>query len=190
MKQRRSVKAFTDYRVHAPIPFFQEISGRDKTGKVTKKRIRYGAPFAIAVEGASDAEADFLQFMLHPDNWQLSGPCQRCHKYFLRSTRRPRSYCSRKCGASDTAIRTTEEARKKEKTLKLNAVNEAIEAWRQADTSEEWRAYVARRVKGVTQKLLTRWANPDRKEWPKITAPTKDLRKEGKTHGTVQTKGQ
>ena len=107
---------------------------------------------------SSHAQRIFLQFMLHPDNWRLNGPCQRCGEYFLRVTRRQRRFCTPECGAYKTAIQSTKAARTQKRQRTLDDVNEALQAWRRAKTEQDWRSYVAQRA-GVTQKLLTRWAN-------------------------------
>jgi DNA-binding transcriptional MerR regulator len=158
LKRGKSVRAFSEYTIHEPVPRIVEIEQGDSSGKVIKRRMRVGAPFVTPVKGSSHAEGIFLQFMLHPDNWQLSGPCERCGEYFLREKRTARKYCAAKCGSFSTARKSTIEARKAEHDRKLAAVNEHIAAWQRSKSKQDWKEYVAQRA-GVTTKLLTRWVN-------------------------------
>jgi hypothetical protein len=166
---REAAKAFTEYKV---------------VWHVTTPADQPGVPYPLK---GTQAEAYFLQFMLHPESWRLSGPCLRCRKYFLRETHHAAQFCSRnKCGKAATVSRS----REKERQRKLDAINKAIEAWRKLKTKEDWRSYVAEQA-GVTEKLLTRWANPDREKEPRITIPKKSsTERKTKTDGTLQTKGQ
>ena len=138
MKAGRSARPFTAYEVY---------------WSVTAPADSPGIPYPI--KGSTVAEGYFLQFMLHPDQWQFAGPCPRkgCGKYFLKTTRHYQRFCRRnKCGKAASVS----DYRDRERKRKMDEINEAIEAWQRAKTKEDWRSYVTQRA-GVSKKLLTCW---------------------------------
>ena len=137
LRSGRSARAFSEYTVHETATLGTVVT---------------------PVSGSSHAEGIFLQFMLHPDNWRLSGPCQRCGDYFVRDSRHKRTFCSQKCGKYKTATESTKSARNKHRENTLRAVNVALLRWRSSPTTEDWLSYVSREAE-LTRTLLTRWYN-------------------------------
>lgn len=136
MEAGRSARPFTEFTVNWSVTAPADAPG-----------------VAYPIEGSTQAEGYFLQFMIHPDHWRLAGPCPRCGRYFLKSTRHQQRYCSRtKCGRNASVSHHRDSQRSK----KLGQINQAIKEWQQTTTKEDWRSYV-RQQTGVSEKLLTDW---------------------------------
>ena len=133
-----------------------------------------GRPVLIPspADGSTHAQGLFLQLILHPDPEQLGGPCARCGKYFLRTSRHRRPFCSRECLAHSTAIKATQKAREKKRNDRLAWAAQAIAEWQRAKRRESWKTWTVRhfiKVHGdhITEKSLSRWVNDGKLKAPK-----------------------
>jgi len=122
-------------------------------------------------EGTTHAQGIFLHLVLYPHAEQLAGPCDRCGKYFLKTTRHRRAFCSRACLAFSTAVKATQKAREKKSAERLAWAEEGIADWQRAKRRDSWKTWTVRHMKKahgeyITEKSLSRWVNEGR-----LTAP-------------------
>ncbi len=127
-------------------------------------------PFPAA--GSTHAQGMFLQLILHPNPEQLGGPCARCGKYFLRTSRHRRPFCSRECLAHSTAAKATQKAREKKRNDRLAWAAQAIAEWQRAKRRESWKTWTVRHFikvhrDHITEKSLSRWVNDGKLKAPK-----------------------
>jgi hypothetical protein len=164
LKAGKAVMPFMQYTVYVPV-----AAPADGWGLIFPR------------EGSTQAQGIFLQFILHPEHWQLAGACPKCGKYFLRVTRHRKVYCSRRCLMSAKVIEPAKEARRKERNRKLKLVEEAIVAWRRAKTPVPWKPWTVTYFQEahqefITEKFLTRWINKG-----KLRGPVGTTKREQKT---------
>jgi Amidohydrolase family len=53
----------------------------------------------------------FIEFLVNPLALKLGGPCERCARFYIKSTKRQKTYCSRRCGMGRTALSATQKRR-------------------------------------------------------------------------------
>jgi hypothetical protein len=124
------------------------------------------------LDGGTEAQGVFLQFILHPDHRQLAGPCLRdgCGRYFLRKTAHPKVYCSARCASLDTAIDTMRRKRKEIHEQLVDQAKIAIARWeRKPLAGIDWEDWVALKVadwiadKGknwkITPRMIKGWVD-------------------------------
>jgi len=126
-------------------------------------------PQPRGLDSASDdalALAHFMDLVVNP-NWnKLGGPCARCGKYFIKKTLKQKTYCSRRCGSIQTALKHTHIAREIQHKNKLEEAKRAVHKWQHSRSPIEWRQWVADQT-GLTKKWLTRALNGGELEAPR-----------------------
>lgn len=116
------------------------------------------------------ARAQFLRFLLHPDNERLAGPCPRCKRYFLKKTdRNSVIYCSEKCSRSSTSRTANQKRRHSERQERVAAVRESITEWRGKGIKLSWREWVLSKP-GITKTFITRLLHSG-----EVVEPTKEI---------------
>ena len=99
----------------------------------------------------------FVSLTLQPRWEDLAGPCDRCHKYFVKKRTTQKVYCSRRCGNAATArIRTTEQRRQEHKK-RLERARKAGKLWK-PKVGIDWKLFVSGKT-GLSSKWLTRAIN-------------------------------
>ena len=101
---------------------------------------------------------DFMVLITNPLWELLGGPCVRCNNYYLKKTRRQKIYCSRSCGAKQTAHEAVTRRRKEEHSKKLRLAAKAGREWGEKKRRDTWREWVSRRT-GLTGRWITRAVN-------------------------------
>jgi hypothetical protein len=109
----------------------------------------------------------FIRLITDPQLATFAGPCKRakCRKYFVRTTKHDRVYCSHTCATRDCAIARTKEVREQMRKEKLSAANEAIAKWERlrgaGRTKKTWQEFTAayNPAAEITPKFLTRAVN-------------------------------
>jgi len=104
------------------------------------------------------ALAHFLDLVVNPQWHKLGGPCARCSQYYIKKTKRQKTYCSRKCGSALTAATTVQKARKAEHEHKLRRAQIALDSWASKHTRLSWKQSVSNKTR-LTTKGLTRALN-------------------------------
>ena len=88
----------------------------------------------------------FIQLIAHPDWQSIGGPCKRCDKYYLSESRHKRVYCSAKCRATASAVRSTRHKRLEERDAKLARAKAKLDHWRPA-TRMSWKRWVSQETR-------------------------------------------
>jgi hypothetical protein len=104
------------------------------------------------------ALAHFMDLIVNPKWHKLGGPCQRCHKYYVKKTCRQKMYCSRRCGSSMTALATTRKKRIEVRVQKVIRAQAAANQWATVRTRRRWKEWVSIQTM-ITVKWLTRAVN-------------------------------
>lgn len=110
----------------------------------------------------------FAFLVLNPNCDLLSGPCIRCHRYFVKRTQHTKVYCSPKCGHAATAKEAMQTRRANQRRERLQWVHEAIAEWAKRTRREDWKTFAIRHVSAkhrviLSERFLSRWSNP--KNW-------------------------
>lgn len=109
----------------------------------------------------------FAQLTINPEWEYLGGPCERCHKYFVKKNTNQKTFCSRNCGNAATVLAYMQEKRKDARKEKVKQVEEALSEWNRKK-QPDWKQFVSRNTKPkVTVAWLTRavnekWLRPPR----------------------------
>jgi uncharacterized Zn finger protein (UPF0148 family) len=101
---------------------------------------------------------DFMILIANPKWKMLGGPCKRCGSYFLKTTKRKKIYCSRSCGAKQTAHEAVKRRREKEHSEKLVLAAKAGREWGEKKRRETWMEWVSREAR-VSDRWITRAVN-------------------------------
>lgn len=88
----------------------------------------------------------------------LGGPCKRCDSYFLENINRRKIYCSRSCGAKQTAHEAVKRRRQEEHSRKLHFAAEAVREWGEKKRRMTWQQWVSSRA-DVTDRWISRAVN-------------------------------
>lgn len=119
-----------------------------------------GDPILILspAKGTSHAQEVFLQFFLHPDHLQLSGPCKRveCGRYFLRRTSHPKFYCTQRCASLTTAPAAMKRKRDAQHKQQVEDAQRAISKWERRRRNDDWKLWVASETE-ITARTLSGW---------------------------------
>jgi hypothetical protein len=127
------------------------------------KKRKYGVYQTLPAHPRTDDDHSFTVWMFanlvtNPVCEKLAGPCARCGNYYIKKRTSQNVYCSRKCGNAATAVVRTRQRVKDERDAKMTRAKAAIREWKKADTSEDWKPWVAVRAK-VDPRFLTRAFN-------------------------------
>lgn len=99
----------------------------------------------------------FAQLLVNPLALILGGPCARCGNFYAKKTMRQKTYCSRNCGSSSTALLATRKRRDEAKLEKIRRAEKEIRKWTLARSREPWKKWIsARTANQITVKWLTR----------------------------------
>lgn len=111
-------------------------------------------------ELTAEAEALTLFHLLTviPDCEKITGPCPRCHRYYIKKRASQKVYCSRRCGNAATAVARTRERIASERSEKLARARAAVKKWGSASTRLDWKHWVAQKA-GIDPRFLTRAEN-------------------------------
>jgi hypothetical protein len=101
---------------------------------------------------------DFLMLITNPQWELLGGPCARCGDFFLKKTRRPRVYCTRKCSSAITAVQAVNQHRKKKHAEKIEIAQRAIGKYSEKKRRLAWKEWVSNQT-GYTKRWITRAVN-------------------------------
>jgi hypothetical protein len=148
-----------------------ELQRRANDGKMRFWPTPTGRGHLEWIPAPSDATASphdlafyhFMTLIANPQWELLGGPCHRCREYYLKNTKRQKVYCSRTCGATETAIVAVRTGRQREHAKKISLAQEQIGKWRKANLRLKrkragWKKWVADETK-LTVKWLTRAVN-------------------------------
>jgi Family of unknown function (DUF6076) len=143
-----------------------------------------------------DAASLFLAILADPMNHNLRR-CKypSCQHYFVNLSGHEKAYCSRQCATRDSARRTMESRRERQKARKIRATTMLIKEWERFTTSgkslamwrrrqlgRDWKAWiVAESHEDLTKTWLTRAIN---RGW--IRPPQSNVRMEEKHNGDLQ----
>jgi hypothetical protein len=121
-------------------------------------------PRAAGHKNASQKDAAlsrFIAFLVNPLAPTLGGPCERCGRFYIKNTKRQKTYCSRVCGTADTALTATQKRRQAGYSRKLMIAQRATEQWStKGSPRTSWKKWVtAHTKKEITQQWLTRAVN-------------------------------
>jgi hypothetical protein len=113
----------------------------------------------------------FIQFLVNPLAPTLGGPCERCGKFYIKNTKRQKTYCSRKCGTTKTALSATQKRRQAGYSRKLMIAQRAIaQGSKRGFARTSWKRWVKAHTKNeITEQWLTRAVNSG-----KLAAPGVD----------------
>jgi hypothetical protein len=113
------------------------------------------------------AIACFMELIRNPYAQRLGGPCKRCGAYYLKKTRAQKTFCSRNCSSSFTAISSTKNARAAERQRKLKTVRSALKHLPKFPRpGRDWKRWIAEKAK-VSLHWLTRAINQGEIDVPK-----------------------
>ena len=101
---------------------------------------------------------------------KLSGPCQRCGKFYIPKRTSQTTYCSSRCGNAATAVKRTREKWQERRIAKLVNARKAMQEWLQSKATEPWKAWIERKYPDITKKFLTRAVTAGDLSEPRITA--------------------
>jgi hypothetical protein len=99
----------------------------------------------------------FINLIINPEWAMLGGPCDKCGDYFLKTTNRKRTYCSKSCSSAATAIPSIMKRRQQEQAARINRAQESIAKWQRV-RRPEWKKCVSIDT-GLTVRWLTRAVN-------------------------------
>jgi hypothetical protein len=105
-----------------------------------------------------EALEDFMILITNPLWELLGGPCSRCGDYYLKKTKRQKTYCSRGCGTTATAASTMRRRRQQERNTKLQKARDAIKEWGEKKRRANWKQWVSDRTRYTTN-WITRAVN-------------------------------
>jgi hypothetical protein len=111
----------------------------------------------------------FLAFLLNPFNEKLAGPCKECDRYFVRNTKRQKTYCSQKCGRKHTSRESNRNKARAKKGSDIKRAQQMLHEWHKKIGKEEWKSYVHRRT-GISKNRLTRAISKGELVLPDINA--------------------
>jgi hypothetical protein len=103
---------------------------------------------------AEEAIASFAKLVGNPFVNALAFPCKKCHKYFLKNSKRERVYCSRACGSKTTATESVKKSRVAERERAIDRARRAIEVWKLRSRRLDCKSWV-RQESGLTLHWLT-----------------------------------
>lgn len=106
----------------------------------------------------AQALEDFMILIANPLWELLGGPCARCNNYYLKKAKRQKIYCSRSCGAKQTAHEAVKRRRQEEHSRKLHLAAEAVRQWDEKKRRMTWKKWVSIQA-GVTDRWITRAVN-------------------------------
>ena len=154
---RRLVRAWQDSGPNVVEPFRsdKELAVRCAQGQIALHPTRTGRAFLVW-RAISDEEQiksmknvallHFIQLIAHSDWQSIGGPCKRCDKYYLSESRHKRVYCSAKCRATASAVRSTRHKRLEERDAKLARAKAKPHGWRPA-TRMSWKQWVSQETR-------------------------------------------
>jgi hypothetical protein len=159
MKAKRAWPRFLERRLRASktVAFTRGtfyVPGQLPPGSSTPVMIPQGLE-----EGSTDAQGQFLRFVLNPDSWRLGrNPCKRCGRYFLRAKRtEEKIYCTHKCASGNLPAEGMRAARKAKHEELAKLAKIAIAQWEREPLKvilwEDWVADQVTRV-GLDKGLL------------------------------------
>lgn len=96
----------------------------------------------------------FFTLIRNPLWYMLGGPCKRCDNYFIKKSKRPRTYCSRTCGAATTAASSMQKLRARRRKERLEQARRWIETWMQKRPKLSSKKWVSRQSR-FSMKWLT-----------------------------------
>lgn len=101
----------------------------------------------------------FMSLIVNPE-WELllGDQCKRCGRYILKKARRPKLYCSRKCGAAVTAVEATRKRRRAEYNENISKAVAACNEWHEKPKPGDWKKWVSQRTK-LSPKWISRAVN-------------------------------
>ena len=103
----------------------------------------------------AEAWIAFGFFVLNPHCEELTGPCARCGRYYIKKRASQKVYCSRRCGNAATAVERTRERIAGERKDKLDRAKAAMKKWKSTATRQDWKHWVAKKT-GIDTRFLTR----------------------------------
>jgi len=154
-------------------------------------------PRAVGHKNASQKDAAlsrFIHFLVNPLAPTLGGPCERCGRFYIKNTKRQKTYCSHQCGTANTALTATQKRRQMEYSRKLMIAQRAIEQWSKRGSSRtSWKKWVSSRSENdITQQWLTRAVNSGKlatpltgrhgQSWTPHKSPSSPDRVSGRIH--------
>lgn len=101
---------------------------------------------------------DFVILITNPQWSLLAGPCIRCGDYFLKKTKRGKTYCSKDCSSRATALPTMQRKRQQERSEKLEQAQNAIDKWGEKKRRISWKKWVSMETRFTTN-WITRAVN-------------------------------
>jgi hypothetical protein len=122
-------------------------------------------PLGLDGAGATDAQGQFLRFILNPEAWRLGRrPCKRCGRYFLRAKRtEEKIFCDHRCASGNSAAESMRAKRKKAHEDIVKEASAAMARWSALSEGEQAKhrsdkAYIAQSLKKyrVGEKWVTR----------------------------------
>jgi hypothetical protein len=112
-----------------------------------------------AVLSPGDQAFEYFMTLITNPQWELlGGPCNRCGDYYLKMTKRQKTYCSRACSSKATAIPAVRLKRQKEHAYKIRKAQVTIDEWSGKKRSLPWKEWVSNQT-GYTVKWITRAIN-------------------------------
>jgi len=83
-----------------------------------------------ALRSEQEAVRLFVSLTLSQAWNRLGGPCDRCHRYFVKTRANQKRYCSSKCGHNATAKAVMTARRQRERLKKLQLARRAVKRWK------------------------------------------------------------
>jgi hypothetical protein len=112
----------------------------------------------------------FYLFTLNPHWERLSGPCDRCCRYYIAKSARNKRYCSRRCGSMATAVASTRRRLDQEHKEKVLRAELALRGYNKTNTQLDWKGWISFKEPDITRKWLTRAFNSGKLHEPKAPA--------------------
>lgn len=110
-------------------------------------------------QGLSDFEsrihAFFLMLLMNPLWERLGGPCARCNNFFIKKTKRQKTYCSKRCGKLSTSVDCNRKRRHAQHLEKVEKARRSIALWNASESKRDWKMWVSAKT-GFTRSWLTR----------------------------------
>lgn len=100
---------------------------------------------------------EFMTLITNPEWASLGGPCARCENYYLKKTKRQKTYCSRKCSSEETAVSATRKRRRHEQAKKIDIAQKRVAVWSK-NKRLGWKEWVASKT-GYSLRWISRAVN-------------------------------
>ncbi len=116
-----------------------------------------GSPNRHLMQPKEVALRHVMRLITNPQ-WELLGFCKRCKNYYLKRSKRQKTYCSQTCGSRTTAAAAVRAKRQTEREKKLVRAQECIDQWNELRPRTPWKPWVRSKT-GYTLNWLTRAVN-------------------------------